>query len=699
MLVHKWRIAPILLAILVLSTLVWSDSTPDQTVATPRLMTALATRSDDAPRKVWVRFSDRNLTDSELSVALASAEAELNPRAARRRAKMHPAGENLVDVRDLPLNPTTLAACQATGAVLQHKSRWLNAASFRATPAVIARLTRVPGVRQVDLVGRLQRAALPQPVGTIERLPRRPHTKSAQTTLDYGANQAAMEQANVPPAHDMGLTGHGVLVGMLDSGFRTTHEALAGIPVLDAWDFVNNDGNVDNEVGDPTNARTHGTMTLSTVAGNMPGQLVAPAFGVSVVLAKTEDVAVEVPVEEDNWVAGLEWAEALGADIISSSLGYLDWYVASDLDGNTAVTTIAADLAAARGLVVVNSAGNERGTSGLLIAPADADSVITVGAVDSTGTTAWFSSPGPTADGRNKPDVAARGVQNTVVNPTDDLAYLTASGTSFSCPLTSGVVALILERVPGLTPIQVREALRSTASQPLNPDNDQGWGIIDAAAAVTWFGPVISHAPLSDVGNGGPFVVTAQITDRLGFDFGDLHYRYDGGAWEVVPLLPTGQPAEFSAEIPAIAVTGLTSGAATIQIDYYLTASSVNGVATSYPYAGAPEPFSFVATPVSAVGDDGLPALTQLLANVPNPFNPQTTISFNLARSGPVSLQIFDVRGQLVRTLLDTDLGPGTHAVVWDGRDRSGRSVGSGTYLSRLRADDSIQQQKMQLVR
>jgi len=692
MLVPRWRISLILCSFLFLCAVWPQESTLNPAVATGRLLTAVSTDSGDVVYKVWVRFVDRGLSGPDLDAALTTAEANLIPRAARRRAKMHAPGERLVDVRDLPLNPERLAACRATGAQLHQQSRWLNAASFRATAAQVARLTHLSGVRQVDLVAGLHRAAVPRPVGEVAAVTRLPHTTVDKAGIDYGANQAAMVQANVLPAHQMGLTGHGVVVGMLDTGFRTTHEALAGIPVLDVWDFVNNDGNVDNEGTDPSNANTHGTMTLSTVAGNMPGQLVAPAFGASVVLAKTEDVAVEVPLEEDNWVAGLEWAEALGADIISSSLGYLDWYVAEDLDGNTAVTTIAADLAVARGLVVVNSAGNERGTSGLLIAPADADSVITVGAVDAADTTSWFSSPGPTADGRIKPDVAALGVSNTVVDPTDDMNYLTASGTSFSCPLTSGVVALILERVPCLTPLQVREALRSTASHPASPDTDQGWGIIDAAAAATWFGPVISHTPLDSIaGPPAAMPVVAVITDRLGLDAGSLHYRIDGGVWQDLPLLPTGQPDEFSADIPAIDQIA--------QVEYYLTATSVNAVATSFPYAGAAEPFSFLVDPVSAVGDDRLPTLTRLFPNVPNPFNPQTALSFSLTRSGPVLLEVFDLRGRLVRTLLDTDLTVGTHTVVWNGRDQTGRSVSSGTYLCRLRAADQVQQRKMQLVR
>jgi len=518
---------------------------------------------------------------SDIGDALDQAESNLTTRAARRRAKMHTPGERLVDVRDLPLNPALLERCQKTGARLQKQSRWLNAASFYADAHQITQLARVPGVVQLTKVQSLRRAAVPTPVGAPQRRQDQPtdlYGPKAATAFDYGTNLAAMQQANVVAAHEVGLSGKGILIGMLDTGFRTTHDALQHIPVLDQWDFVNDDAVVDNEGDDPSSSNRHGTMTLSTVAGLDEGQLVAPAFAASVVLAKTEDVSQEVILEEDNWVAGLEWAEALGADIVSSSLGYVDWYVFADLDGNTAITTIAADLAAARGLVVVNSAGNSRNSTGYLIAPADADSVITVGAVDSSGVTATFSSPGPTADGRFKPDVAALGVSNTVTDPDDDSNYFNVSGTSFSCPLTSGVIALMLERVPSLTPMQVLEALRSTASQSATPDNDQGWGIIDAMAAAHWFAPVISHTLLVDTSDPvGPYSVAAVITDRLTLDTGSLtlHYRINGGGWQVAALIATGQPDEYNADIPGQALQ--------TDVHYYITAASTNGIGTSFP--------------------------------------------------------------------------------------------------------------------
>ncbi len=573
----------------------------DQPVTSPRLQAALGDddfswRNSDGRLTVWVFFKDKGLQGTALEAALEQAEAELSERTAWRRAKVKTRGQSLVDVGDLPVSSSYLNQAKATGAQFRRESRWLNAASFLVTDAQAQDLAKLSFVRKVDLVARFQRRiiSVSEPAQSGQGHGR---AKDSNWTIDYGGNLAAMEQAGVPAVHEMGITGSGVIIGMLDSGFHTAHEALAGIPVLGTYDFVNDDTNVDNEPGDPSNAKDHGTMTMSTAVGHMPGQLVAPAFGASVVLAKTEDVAEEVPIEEDQWVAGLEWVETFGVDIVSSSLGYLDWYDFSDMDGNTAVTTIAADLAAGRGIVVVNSAGNERGGSwGHIIAPADGDSVITVGAVTSSGSISSFSSPGPSYDGRIKPDVSALGVSNTVANPNDDTDYVTASGTSFSCPLTSGVAALVLSRAPDLTPMQVREALRATASMSSSPNNDYGWGIIDAFAAVNYFGPSLVHEPLSDTeSTGTPYTVSAVITDRIELDTASLFFRLDADSWREIGMTATGEPDTYTADIP-----GQPAGTL---VHYYLSAVSTNGVQTQLPSFAPDDFFSF------RVGPDVTPPL------------------------------------------------------------------------------------------
>ncbi len=283
---------------------------------------------------------------------------------------------------------------------------------------------------------------------------------------------------------------------MLDAGFNNLqHEAFQQLTVLHTWDFVNNDSVVSDEPGQ-MGSGNHGTYTLSTLAGFKEGQLIGPAFGAGFLLAKTENTDSERHIEEDNWVAGAEWADSLGADIISSSLGYLDFdagegdYTWEDMDGNTTIVTIGADIAASRGILVVNSAGNEGSATppqNTLVAPADGDSVLAVGAVTSGGLRAPFSSMGPTADGRIKPDVMARGVATYCASPNQPNEYVTVSGTSLSCPLVAGAAALVLQASPGITNMQIIDALHQTASQANTPDNQYGWGIINAYEAATLF--------------------------------------------------------------------------------------------------------------------------------------------------------------------------------------------------------------------
>jgi subtilisin family serine protease len=277
---------------------------------------------------------------------------------------------------------------------------------------------------------------------------------------------------------------------MFDTGFRKDHVAFAPAytdgRVLAEHDFVFGDGNTQNELGDDPSQHNHGTLTWSTLGGQADGNLYGPAYGADFILAKTEDIRSETQVEEDNWMAAVEWADSIGADVISSSLAYSDWYVYANFDGDQAVTTIAADMAAEMGIVVCNSASNSGPSAGTIAAPADADSIVTVGAVTSLGTIASFSSRGPTFDGRIKPEVCAQGVQTTCASPSGTTGYTTASGTSLSCPLVGGCAAVLLSAHPDWTPMQVREALMMTASQSATPDNNYGWGIVDLLAAVNY---------------------------------------------------------------------------------------------------------------------------------------------------------------------------------------------------------------------
>lgn len=452
---------------------------------------------------VWVHLKDRGLRQSEVMEALNSARERIDPRALlRRRMRGRITG---VVTADLPPSATYIEALEKSGLRVRQQSRWLNAVSGVVATTDLDDIAGHSFVSRITPLGRGRRI---EPGDDPAALPISPMALPSATRAAgqvpgpefYGYAYTQNNSMQVPQLHARGYTGDGVIVGVLDTGFSPSHTALSGLNVIDQFDFVNGDGVVTNEPGDPVNAHNHGTSVWSALAGYWPGQLVGPAYGASFLLAKTEDVASETPVEEDNWVAAIEWMEQLGVDVVNTSLGYYDWYSYRDMDGDTAPITIAADAAAARGVLVVTSAGNEGGVAmppnpdsmGITYyigAPADGDSVLAVGATYSDGSRVGFSSHGPTFDGRIKPDVMAQGAGiATALASGDSSLTLSASGTSFSSPLVAGVAALIVEAHPDWQVMEIIEALRETADRSNNLDagtldNDYGWGHIRGADA------------------------------------------------------------------------------------------------------------------------------------------------------------------------------------------------------------------------
>ncbi len=442
----------------------------------------LATVDKDEIIKIWIYFKDKgNISQVSFQQKLAEARLNLKDHCLWRRLKVR-SPENLVDASDLPLFPPYKEKVKSLVSRIRTASRWLNALSAEASLAQILSLERLEFVRKIDLVLSFQRndSFSASPMKSFEG------DQNSAEDIRYGPSFSQLEQIHVIPLHRLGYSAKGVLVCMLDTGFRKTHEVFQQANVVAEWDFVNNDGNVQQDLLDPNDySDSHGTGTWSILGGYRQGMLIGPAYGADFILAKTESERFEEPIEEDYWVAATEWAEALGAEVVSSSLGYIDWYTFEDMNGEVAVTTIAADRAVDLGVVVVTAVGNERDNPwGHLIAPADGFGVIAVGAVDSNGTVAYFSSPGPTFDGRIKPEVVALGINNWLAdNAPGDNDYRRGSGTSFATPLVAGVAALLLEIYPEWTPDQVRAALLDTASLSLNPDNNLGWGIVNAALA------------------------------------------------------------------------------------------------------------------------------------------------------------------------------------------------------------------------
>ena len=417
--------------------------------------------------KVWVYFDKK---DSKRIVDLDSASIE-------RRIKHGIVGPTKYDYL---INQSYIDRIKRLKVEIKNQSRWLNAISVIADMQKINLINKLAFVKKIEPVYRHTKKKSIQAVGDRNNQSR---------DIEYGSSYDQVEQINCLIPHIAGYFGQGVRVLYLDTGYELGHTAYDSLNLIAQYDFVNNDENTANETDQEItdNQDDHGTICLSVIAGHAPGNLIGPAFKSEYLLAKTEIMAEEIQQEEDNYVAALEWGESLGADIACASLGYLDWYSYEDLDGNSATTTIAVDIASNLGVLCINSAGNEGDDPWYyIIAPADADSVISVGAVNRDGTIANFSSRGPTYDGRIKPEVCALGVSAFCVRSNTENDYRAASGTSFSAPLAAGAAAVILSANPEWTNMQVREAIMMTASLSNIPDNIYGYGILNTWAAINY---------------------------------------------------------------------------------------------------------------------------------------------------------------------------------------------------------------------
>lgn len=663
-----------------------------------------AAAETQAGGKFWVIFRDKG-------PAPAAGADLVTARALARRAKVLPVGR-LVDSCDAPIYAPYLRAVAACGGRLVCESRWLNAASFTIPEFALPLLKTLPFVAGVRPVGsiRAPRVALASAAAA-------PAGGAVPASIDYGLAQRQVAMVNVPILHGLGITGRGVLIGMLDSGFRwRTHEALRSLRVVAEHDFVFNDDTTANQQGDAIDQDFHGTLTLSVVGGNKPGKLVGPAFGAAFALAKTEYVPTETRQEEDNWAAGIEWLEGLGADVVSSSLGYntfdppdsgYSWF-AGDFNGRTTICARAAERACALGVVVCNAMGNEGNDDsgiGTMLTPADADTLISVGAVTFGGQLYFLSSQGPTSDGRIKPDVVAPGVGVYGAVPPGPDSYAGLSGTSLATPLVAGAAALMLSARPELTPLQVRDALRAAASPvtdparfPLSPNNFTGWGLVDAADAALAFGPVFSNLPAIDA-RSAQSTVTIDVVSRSGLAPATLLVRYargDDSLYHTVAMtldstiLFSGS-GRYHAAIPPMPYGTL--------VRCSISASDSAGHTYASPPPGSGEEWRFrYGIPGLEGGTRPIPAAYALEQNFPNPFNNTTRIVFDLPQRGHVKIDVFDLLGRKVVTLLDDDVEAGDAGsrapVTFDATN-----LASGVYLYRITAPSFTAVRKMILIR
>ena len=464
----------------------FAQSTMDKTTTT--LNDLIQNSNLDEELLVWVFFNDKGEATQQYFEKPASVVSE---KSLKRRSKVLNE-DKLIGEMDLPVNKKYIEQVQALGFKLKQKTKWLNGISGWATKQEIINVSALSFVKELDVVYKFKNDYPKEENDDQPQINQNQNKLNRTNSFNYGSSFTQMDLIKAPDVHNLGYTGAGVTICMMDAGFDiwSTHQAFGSMNVIATWDFVNGDANVENH-GDLGNG-AHGTSTLSLIGGFYEGQLIGPAFGADYILAKTENTESETPVEEDNWIAALEWADSIGVDITSTSLSYLEFdppyqsYTWEDMDGNTMRITIAADLAVKLGIFVVNSASNSgyHPTHNTLWGPADGDSVVAVGSVTSSGSRSSFSSVGPTVDGRIKPDVMAMGSNNYVAcNGYNNCYSNFGSGTSWSCPMVAGAAALLLQIDPSLTPMEMRDLLRNTASQSTNPDRLMGWGIINTYAA------------------------------------------------------------------------------------------------------------------------------------------------------------------------------------------------------------------------
>lgn len=525
--------------------------------------------------RYWIYFKDKGeykpgdvLTPG--SEGYNSAKSGLTEKALWRRSKVL-APEMLVNYNDIPVKQEYIDGVVKLGLTPHAVSKWFNAVSIKVKKEKLDEIKKLPFVEKIEGVGYLEFVKITPGTKIINEQNR---YYPAKTKYDYGYSYWQNEQINVPKLHNYGVTGYGVTVGMCDDGFNwRQHEALMTRNVKDEYDWIFKDDSVQYQTqpnqmpGDSYDQDGHGTATMSTLGGYFPGQLIGPAFDVEFYLSKTEAGASETPVEEDYWLEALEWMESQGAEVVSSSLIYKPFdlpnnqYTYKDMNGKTTVIVRAAELAAKLGVVVVNSMGNESQTTPpSIVSPPDGENVIAVGAVDSSGRIAYFSSNGPTADGRIKPDVVAMGVDVYAAASYsftyDTAGYSYTSGTSFSGPLTAGVCALILSVHPELTPQQVLEALKMTANKKDNPGNVYGWGLINAYDAALYHGMIISNKPeVTDNGESQSISVYVLSNNAIVSESVKMFYSANGGEFKEVQMVLTEKAGEnnsgkYTATVP-----------------------------------------------------------------------------------------------------------------------------------------------------
>lgn len=440
----------------------------------------LITSAGFSQQDAWVYFNAKPNSQFYLDTPLEM----LTQRALDRRTNQGIA----IDFKDIPVEESYIDQVKlAAGITVMAKSKWMNAVHVRGSQANINSLALLSFVSKVDFADKsLNQTAKIAKLSKIKKVNK---TKKTQIDYAYGSSLNQIQMLNGQQLHQQDYTGSGKIIAVLDAGFPGVNTATpfqrlrTNNQILGGYNFVLRDPNFYTGV-------SHGTSVLSAMGGYKENSLVGTAPDASYYLFITEDDTSENPVEESLWVEAAERADSLGVDIINTSLGYFDYdndaysHTYSEINGTTAFISRGAEIAFSRGMIIVTSAGNSGGSSDPHIAvPADAVSVIAVGAVNSSEVLASFSSVGPSFDGRIKPDVMAQGQEAIVSDAAGNIVI--ANGTSFSSPIMAGMIACLWQAFPQKSNREIRELVLKSADKFSTPNNQYGFGIPDFALAVS----------------------------------------------------------------------------------------------------------------------------------------------------------------------------------------------------------------------
>lgn len=653
--------------------------------------------------RVWL--TDKGVVHGFLSPgnpAYDDAVAHLNERALRRRSKVLPP-DHIVSTRDLPVLAEYRAAIESIGVDVLQSSRWFNTLLILSDTTLYATIESLPFVDSVSrlgvvLTGRTvaRNKVLSEDISDVSP-PFSDDPSLGCLSQSYGLAESQLLRIGADHAHRIGISGSGVLIGVLDAGFDwRDHPALANVDVVAERDFVNGDDITSDEQGQ-TPSRDHGTLVLSVIAGLDRGRLIGAAPDAHFALAKTEDVATETPVEEDNFVAGLEWLESLGVDITNTSLGYTTFdspyfsHGDGDLDGKSAFASRGVNYATSLGIVNVTSAGNEYTSFRRVGVPGEADSAIAVAALDSADNRAPFSSSGSGIDSRIKPDIAAPGVRIFGADFNDAGGYRAVQGTSLAAPLVTGAAALILSADKTLTPWELRAILVGTSTRFQEPDSLVGAGRVRVDTALQSMGASKGFAaePLMRVQNGNinlmQWIISGITTSIDQPDIMGPRTTYE----TVLTNLRNGRrlPVRTAGPESGLVRWFLKGGVSTLDIEegdsVAVTTSGINGE-TFREYLVSVSPNGIFGRSRVCITPSS-PSVDYITSR-PNPMIEAARVEFQLIEDSRVRLELFSASGERVLKIVDgVALPSGFHSYLVLPND-----LPSGAYYYRLMVGDEL---------